>query len=369
MQQNNVNWPPLPNKNSQVEEKKFPQIIKIEDTQAYRRSKNREQISGDPVPTNNILTLAKTPDRPGRAIDLHCVTAIDEWSDRGVESNYFSTGNLHLIDLRWHQEFKLEQEPSATHYIIYLVLTGFLEQEIDRDRTLFCSPESATIVNPDRELVMIGSEDGEALSIAIERSALDRTLSTMLDRPLKQPLTFCPSIDLTAEWGSSIKHLARFIWESAPTGKNTLAFPLWSELEKTFLAGLLEGLSHNYSEELLYQQNGAFAYHVHRATTFIEDHLEENITVSDIAAAVGVCPRVLQKAFADRCGCSPIRWLTQTRLYRIRQELEAANTDTKIVEVMMRYGFTQGGKFAKEYQQLFGEKPSTTVRRSIQSQG
>jgi hypothetical protein len=30
---------------------------------------------------------------------------------------------------------------------------------------------------------------------------------------------------------------------------------------------------------------------------------------------------------------------------------------------MMNYGFTQGGKFAKEYQQLFGEKPSETLKR------
>jgi hypothetical protein len=46
--------------------------------------------------------------------------------------------------------------------------------------------------------------------------------------------------------------------------------------------------------------------------------------------------------------------------------LEGANSDTKIVDVMMHYGFTQGGKFAKEYQQLFGEKPSETLKRSSQ---
>ena len=62
-----------------------------------------------------------------------------------------------------------------------------------------------------------------------------------------------------------------------------------------------------------------------------------------------------------------MRFMTQARLQRIQQELIQANNTTKIVDVMMHYQFTQGGKFAKEYQQLFGEKPSETLKRSSQA--
>ncbi len=61
-----------------------------------------------------------------------------------------------------------------------------------------------------------------------------------------------------------------------------------------------------------------------------------------------------------------MRFVTRSRLQRIRQELERASGDTRIVDVMMNYGITQGGKFAKEYQQLFGEKPSDTLKRANQ---
>jgi AraC-like DNA-binding protein len=61
-----------------------------------------------------------------------------------------------------------------------------------------------------------------------------------------------------------------------------------------------------------------------------------------------------------------MRFVTQARLQRIRQELDRSTIDTKIVDVMMNYGFTQGGKFAKEYQQLFNEKPSDTLKRASQ---
>jgi hypothetical protein len=53
----------------------------------------------------------------------------------------------------------------------------------------------------------------------------------------------------------------------------------------------------------------------------------------------------------------------------VRQELTQASTNTKIVDVMMQYQFTQGGKFAKEYHQLFGEKPSETLKKSSQFVG
>jgi predicted porin len=61
--------------------------------------------------------------------------------------------------------------------------------------------------------------------------------------------------------------------------------------------------------------------------------------------------------------------VTLARLHRVRQELTQASTNTKIVDVMMQYQFTQGGKFAKEYHQLFGEKPSETLKRSSQLVG
>jgi Helix-turn-helix domain len=56
--------------------------------------------------------------------------------------------------------------------------------------------------------------------------------------------------------------------------------------------------------------------------------------------------------------------VTLARLHQVRQELTQASTNTKIVDVMMQYQFTQGGKFAKEYHQLFGEKPSETLKKS-----
>jgi AraC-like DNA-binding protein len=242
------------------------------------------------------------------------------------------------------------------------VLAGSLTQKIAASQTVNCQPDTATIFGPGQKLSSIASSEGQALLISIDRDSIDSALSSLLDRPLKQPVVFLPNIDLTSELGQSLKKLLQFLWESTQ-GEASLVM---QKLEQAFLACAIEGLPSNYTEELVYQTDGALACHVRKACAFIESRLHEDIKLGDIAAATKVCSRLLQKAFSHHCGCSPMRFLTQSRLQRIRQELEAAPNDIKIVDVMMQYGFTQGGKFAKEYQQLFGEKPSETLKRRRQ---
>ncbi|WP_181243947.1 AraC family transcriptional regulator [Chamaesiphon polymorphus] len=274
--------------------------------------------------------------------------------------------NFQLIDLRWQGAFKLEQAALDERYIFYIVSSGSLEQKIDRYQT-DCSAATATIGCPTQTVESIASESGQVLLISIDRDAIESAVSKLLDRPLKHPVVFMPNIDLTNEVGLSLKKFSQFLWEVATTTAATsvhCSSLVLQKLEATFLACAIEGLQSNYSDELSYQIEGALAYHVRKAQTFIESHLHEDIKLADIADATGVSARLLQKAFALHCDCSPMRFMAQARLHRIRRELAAATTDTKVVDVMMKYGFTQGGKFAKEYQQLFGEKPSDTLKHS-----
>ncbi len=307
-------------------------------------------------------------------IGNHRICAIDPIADsRLCYSHHFDTSTFQILDLQWQGAFQIEQDVLDRHYLIYLVLVGSLTHKIAASQlgsqaaqTVNCRPDTATIVSPGQKLSSIASSEGQALLISIDRDAIDSALSSLLDRALKQPVIFLPSIDLTSELGQSLKKLLQFLWESNQGTGIATASLVMQKLEQAFLACAIEGLPSNYTEELLYQTDGALACHVRKACAFIESHLHEDIKLGDIAAATKVCSRLLQKAFSHHCGCSPMRFLTQSRLQRIRQELEAAPSNTKIVDVMMQYGFTQGGKFAKEYQQLFGEKPSETLKRRRQ---
>lgn len=296
--------------------------------------------------------------------------------DRRFHTKLLSTGDFQMVDVRWEAAFELEQDPLEVGYIIYLVLAGSLTQKLDfpqqqrlrPTQTLYCSPETATIVSPGQQLTSIASTSGAALLVAIDRDSIDLAVGKLLDRTLKQPVIFLSEIDLTRNLGLILQKFVQFLWESAATidlaDRSSL---LLQKLEKAFLGCLVEGLPSNYSDDLLHQHDRALTCYVRKAQVFIESHLHEDLKLEEIAAAAGVCSRLLQKAFAQECGCSPMRFVTQARLHRVRQELERRSiADTKIMDVMMDYGFTQGGKFAKEYQQLFGERPSDTLKRSSQ---
>ena len=338
--------------------------IEIEQTPADRRRQSRGAAeSRSQVAPNSsqamqaVLTNVIGAHRMSRQVPL---------TDYHFDTNLLSTGNFELVNVQWQGAFKLEQD-LEDRYIICIALAGCLDQKIGLHQTLCCSRDTATIISPGQKLESIASDTGEALLISIARLEIDSAVGKLLDRTLKQPVVFIPSIDLTHELGLSLKKFGQFLWEAtAQSNRADFSSLVLRKLEKAFLSCLAEGLLSNYSEELLYQHDGALSCHVRKARAFIESHLQEDINLGDLAAAAGVCSRLLQKAFSQHCGCSPMRFVTQARLQRIRQVLAAATSDLKIVDVMMNYGFTQGGKFAKEYQQLFGEKPSETLKRAIQ---
>jgi AraC-like DNA-binding protein len=285
-----------------------------------------------------------------------------------------SFGNFQLVNLEWRSTFTIQQDPVDGAYMIYVPFSGDLDrgdspQTVDRFARgdAMRTNQTATLINPDQSFTGISSETGQGLLIWIDRQLIEEVLETLLDRSLKQPLLFDRTIDLTSEFGISLQKFVQFLGLHRDPAQAVSSSLVQTELERALLTCLLKGSSNNYADEILYRTHGAFACYVTKARLFIESHLHEDLKLADIATAAGICPRLLQKAFSEHCGCSPMRILNQTRLQRIRQELERSSINTRIVDVMMCHGFTQGGKFAKEYQQLFGEKPSDTLKRSSHS--
>lgn len=274
-------------------------------------------------------------------------------TDTEPSSHHTVLDDFQIVDLEWRSPFALEHSPIEADYTI-------------------CVPSGecqalAMLLNPGQAFRAIVSTTGRWLFIGIARRSIEQMLTKLIDRDLKQPVLFDSVIDLSTSFGKSLRSAIEFLVRLADPVAISSAL-IQSEIESALLACLLKGVKNNYSDEILYQTQGAYACHFQKARSFIESHLHQEIDLAEIAAAVGISPRLLQKVFAQEYDCSPMRFVTQMRLLKIHQELQrATTTDTRITDVMMSYGITQGGKFAKEYQQLFGEKPSDTLKRATQT--
>jgi AraC-like DNA-binding protein len=258
--------------------------------------------------------------------------------------------------------YRLKPDLIDSPEIIYVPFTGGLEQSLDYPTVRSVNP--MMMLDCTQAVVGIAIKESRSSFLGVVRHSVEEVLAKLLNRSLKRPLSFESEIDLTSDFGVSLKEFLQFMGRAKDPQPMVSSPLVQKELELALLSCLLKGVANNYSDEIVYQTRGALACYVEKARSFIAMNLHEDIRLGDIATAVGVCPRLLQKAFSQHCGCSPMQFLTQTRLHRIRQDLEQATISVKITDVMLRYGFLQGGKFAKEYRQLFGEKPSETLKRS-----
>jgi transcriptional regulator GlxA family with amidase domain len=87
-------------------------------------------------------------------------------------------------------------------------------------------------------------------------------------------------------------------------------------------------------------------------------------TAAELAAASSTSVRSLQENFRRSLGTSPLQYLRDLRLEKVRTELLSAERGTATVtQVAARWGFVHLGRFATAYRQRFAERPSDTMRR------
>lgn len=95
----------------------------------------------------------------------------------------------------------------------------------------------------------------------------------------------------------------------------------------------------------------------------VEAHPDDRLSVAQVAQAIGVTTRMLEYSFADVMGVSPKDYLKMVRLNAARRALRVADPRTATVaEIAMDHGFWHLGRFSAYYSEMFGEKPSDTLR-------
>ena len=89
-------------------------------------------------------------------------------------------------------------------------------------------------------------------------------------------------------------------------------------------------------------------------------------SISQICLELRVSQRALNYAFRSQVGEPPVRYLRMRRMNQVRRKLRVAEPgETAISAIPADLGFYEAGRFSVEYRKLFGESPSTTLRRPV----
>jgi AraC-like DNA-binding protein len=100
-----------------------------------------------------------------------------------------------------------------------------------------------------------------------------------------------------------------------------------------------------------------------RATTFVDDNAQRDISIADIAAAAHVTIRAVQLAFRRHLGTTPTAYLRQVRLSHAHRDLVAADPARQTVTaIACRWGFSSPSRFAVYYRRAYGVLPAHTLR-------
>jgi AraC-like DNA-binding protein len=90
-----------------------------------------------------------------------------------------------------------------------------------------------------------------------------------------------------------------------------------------------------------------------------------HLNLSELCTAIGVPERTLRLCCAEFLGVSPIRYYQLRRLNMARAALRRADPETaSVAEIARDHQFTELGRFAVAYRAIFGETPSSTLRRA-----
>ena len=87
----------------------------------------------------------------------------------------------------------------------------------------------------------------------------------------------------------------------------------------------------------------------------MEAYLENPVSLADIAAAVDLSPRQLERLFRDNLKKPPSRYYLELRLKRARLLLR--QTEMPILQIAVASGFTSASHFARRYREHFRHSP------------
>ena len=234
------------------------------------------------------------------------------------------------------------------------------------------SPELGEIIQTQEHMLIyrrhagmrnINSPDYLNLSLVVPARLLNQRLQALLGAPPTEPLSFAPLVDIRSGPGCAVASLIGYLLSQFNSDPAPFSNAISNASMKSYLTTvLLSSLRHNYSDALRGGNVSSMVPGtVKRAEEYMHELCAEAITIEELAEVAGCSARSLHAAFKRFRGSTPMAVLCDIRLEAAHAEIiREAGT---VTEIAGKFGFSNAGRFARQYAQKFGQKPSETLLR------
>ena len=290
------------------------------------------------------------------------IKRIEERRSFKLEMNGFNLGSSSLIYNQFRANTKIELGLDID-YTLFVIGRGVpCIIYVDRQPVLV-SPQKAAIVATGRKVQIERPKNSEAIVLRVPKLDLWHHFVELTARHHRGSLIFDHSVDLINGPGARLKQLLDYVIDEL--GHNDLVVKnpaLRKSYERNLLSALLS-LPHNKRETLLEEHHHQIAPGiVRRAEEYMRAHSNEAISIIDLLRLSGCSRRVLFSAFRNARNYTPMEFLTELRLQRVREKLLKPHPEASISSIALDCGFTHFGRFSQVYRKRFGERPSDTFQ-------
>ncbi|MBC2769809.1 AraC family transcriptional regulator [Pusillimonas minor] len=308
--------------------------------------------------------LDETRDTVGRIFKPHELGVRGRRQKLDAEMDHLSLGKASINRLRYGADVTIEPESLDDFLLVQMPMSGRADIRCGAEH-IVSTPDMASVLTPSLPVHMQWQGVCDQLIVKIERHALETACAAALGHALPCPIEFKLGMDLSRDGGLAWRQLIAFLTTSQFIAGADQRNLVTSQLEQLLATTLLTRHPHNYSAALLNPAPTPDLPYIRRAEEYILAHCKEPITMQDLARHAHISTRSLYKGFQEHRGISPMGYVRQVRLQKVRDALlqaRRAGQSISVTQVALDWGFGHLGHFTQAYRKQFNELPSQTLR-------
>jgi AraC-like DNA-binding protein len=258
--------------------------------------------------------------------------------------------------LRYGPDVVIDAGDFDYFYMLEIPLAGGVDLRYG-ERSVSSGVGRALFLSPGPSVLSHWRAGTTQLMLRVERGLVEHAFARCAGSRDGRVPVFAPEIDLDTAAGRRILALLSLILaEQVESAEEMRDPPAATPLIDAILATLFTAIPFRLAAPRPRISSPACPYYVRRLRAILDEPSALTLSVTELAARIGVSDRTLAKGTRRFMGVSPFAYLTHRRMEHARDLLE--RREYAVSRIAAEVGYGNAGRFASVFKSVFGIYPS-----------